>query len=95
MVKTSKANIEKQKFKRFYLFGAVLWCLSITLFYLSASWVASPNLTEGVKTFAKNIRGIILVFIVFGIPIIFLLSFIIRLAEPVMDKIKERIDAKK
>lgn len=94
MVETNKANTEKQKFKRFYLFGSVFWCLTIILFFLSEGWVSSPDLAAGVKTFANNMRGIMLTFVIFGIPIIFLLSFIIRIAEPVMDRVKAYLDEK-
>ncbi len=94
MKEADKASREKQKFRRFYLFGSIFWLLSTLLFFAGSSWVVNADINEGTRLFANNVLGIILTFIVFGIPVIFVLSFVIRSIEPVMDRIKQRIDSK-
>jgi len=78
-------NEEKQKFRRFYLYGSILWLIILGAVGLG-SWINAYAFPE--KSYLLgSILHTFLVFGVFGIPIIFILSLFIRLVAYIVDKI--------
>jgi len=75
---------EKEKFKKFYLYGSVFWLMLIIAFLLGKSFLAGHNNSPD---FFDGFLNIVLVSGIFGIPIIFLLSVFIRIAEYFINKI--------
>lgn len=76
---------EQSKFKKFYAYGSLFW-LSFLILYFSGSWV-NVNFLEQESNLLSGILSAILIFGVFGIPIIFILSLLIRVAEYIINRI--------
>lgn len=76
---------EQRKFKKFYAYGSLFWLFFLIL-YFSGSWV-NLYFLEQESNFLSRILAAILIFGVFGIPIIFILSLLIRIAEYIINRI--------
>lgn len=71
---------EKRKFLRFYIYSGALWLILLVSFVLGTNY-------SGNSEFVIGLLKIVLIFGVFGIPIIIILSFFIRFAEYLINKI--------
>ena len=81
-------NEEKQKFRRFYIIGSLFW-LFLLLIFIGGTWIiANGNIEK--SDLSEGILHTILVFGIFGIPIIFILSLFIKLAAYIIDKIPKQ-----
>lgn len=93
---TEKASSEKIKFKKFYRYGSVLWLLLIIVVSVGKKVLAEFDSESINIKFSEGVLNLFVMVGIFGIPIIFLLSLFIRLAEYFVNKIpvKENRDGK-
>ena len=78
---------EKSKFKKFYFYGSVLWLLMLIIFISGKHFIDSYESHNSNMDFLDGLLSIVLTFGVFGIPIIFVISFFLRMAEYFIRKI--------
>jgi len=86
---------EKKKIKRFYLFGGLFWLLFIFLFFLGKSFINEINIQNSFFQLLDGILNIMMAFGIFGIPIVFFFSFLIKIGECIINKIPTKEDRKK
>lgn len=78
---------EKKKFKKFYLYGSLFWLFITFLFFLGQYLINGYEPYSNHVEFFDGMLNMILIFGVFGIPIIFTLSLFVRLAEYLISRI--------
>lgn len=88
-------NRPQATFRKFYLTFAIFWMVGVGLFFLLDYGLSSVQLAENIHQLLSGIKQIILIFCVFGIPIIFLFSLGIRLGERAILMIEKRVNEKK
>lgn len=81
---------EKNKFKKFYFYGSVLWLLLLIIFFTRKYFMESYESHNSNIDFLDGLLSIVRTFGLFGIPIIFVLSFFLRIAEYFIRKIPTR-----
>lgn len=74
---------DNKVYLKFYLFGTILWIVFILTYFLLISYLPDSKLFE-------IIGYPIVLFGIFGIPIVFIFSFFVRVGEYLINKISEK-----